>query len=114
MTITADTIAALNLSLNEREAQQFAQLARGVPADRMDEARRCYAIALRISFSYPVNINWQQLGGKTDEQIAALVDARVAQAKRSAGGKAAKRALEQKYGHEAAERIISEKKGGRK
>lgn len=111
--ITTETIAALNLELNEREAAQFAAATRGVPAGRMDEARRCYAIALRIGFQFPVNINWQQLGGKSDEQIAALIDAKVSQAKRSAGGKAGKAALEARYGIDAADRIVSRAKGRR-
>ena len=112
--VTTETITGLSLELTEREAAWFAQDARSVPAGRLDEARRCWTIARRLGAQFSVNVDWRALGGKSDAQIAAFVDGKVAQHKRSAGGKAGKKALEAKYGPEAADRIIASKRADRR
>lgn len=104
------TLDTLDLTATEREREQFDRDARGVPASRRDEALRCWLIAKRVGAQYHINVNWQQLGGKSDAQIVALLDARIGQHKRCAGGKAAQKALEAKYGIETADRIIANKK----
>lgn len=107
------TLEAFDLNATEQERQQFERDARGVAANRRDEALRCWIIARRVSFQCGINANWQQLGGKSDAQIVELLNQKIGQQKRSAGGKAAKKALEAKYGIEAADRIIADKKAGR-
>lgn len=103
------TLDSLNLTATEQELQQFEREARAIPAARRDEALRCWLIAKRIGAQYHLNINWQQLGGKGDAQIVAMLDARVAQHQRSAGA----RALKRRYGEDAAADIIRKHRGGR-
>lgn len=55
-----------------------------------------------------VNLNWQQFPlTVSDAELQAAVDAKIKRNKRSAGA----RALSNKYGKQAAERIIAEKTG---
>lgn len=113
MTTYITTLETLDLTATEQEQQWFERDARSIPANRRDEALRCWLIARRISFQFHINANWQAWGGKSDAQIVELLNQRIGQQKRSAGGKAAKKALEAKYGIEAADRIIADKKAGR-
>lgn len=69
------------------------------------------AHAVRIeefAFESGVNLNWQQFPlTVSDAELVAAAEAKVKRNKRSAGA----RALSNKYGKQAAERIISEKTG---
>lgn len=107
------TLETFNLIATDNELVQFERDARGVPANRRDEALRCWLIARRVSFQCGINANWQQLGSKSDAQIIELLNQKIGQQKRSAGGKAAKKTLVAKYGSDAADRIIADKKAGR-
>jgi hypothetical protein len=107
------TLDSLDLTATEQEQQWFERDARMIPASRRDEALRCWLIARRISAQFHINPNWQAWGGKSDAQIVEMLNQKIGQQKRSAGGKAAKKALEAKYGIEAADRIIASKKAGR-
>jgi len=57
--------------------------------------------------SYVFSLSVSDLYGKTDEEILALIERKVAAKKRSAGA----RVLSKKYGQEGAERIIRRKAG---
>lgn len=113
MTTYITSLDTFDLTATEREMEQFERDARAVPASRRDEALRCWLIGKRTGAQEHININWQQLGGKSDAQIVALLNDRIGQHRRSAGGKAAQKALEKKYGIETADRIIANKKAGR-
>lgn len=113
MTTYISTLETLNLTATEKERVWFEQDARNVPANRREEALRCWLIARRIGEQFHIHANWQAWGGKSDTQIVELLNQRIGQHKRSAGGKAAKKALETKYGIEAADQIIMHKKAGR-
>lgn len=75
---------------------------------------RCKAIC-KSAMSHYVNkdgksylsLSVSDIYGKSDEQIQAVIDRKVAMNKRSAGA----RALSSKYGKESAERIIKNKTG---
>lgn len=113
MTVYITTLETLDLTATEQERQLFERDVCGIPADRRDEALRCWLIARRISCQFRINPNWQAWGGKSDAQIVEMLNQKIGQQKRSAGGKAAKKALEVKYGIEAADRIIAAKKASR-
>ena len=81
-----------------------------------DQVIRCKAICKGAMYFYVnpkgaayLNLTASDIYGKTDDEIQAIIDRKVAINKRSAGA----RALSRKYGQEVAERII-EKHTGRK
>ena len=107
------TLEIFDLNATDQEQAQFDRDARGIPVNRRDAALRCWLIARRIGFLFHINANWKVWGGKSDAQIVEMLNQQIGQQKRSAGGKAAKKALEARYGIEAAGRIIASKKVGR-
>lgn len=109
--ITPETLATLDLTPGPYDENDFDRDTQylGIPAARRAEAFRCWLIAKRVGAMYHLNIQWQALGGKSDAQIAEILNARVAQHQRSAGA----RELKRKYGQEAARRIINKHRASR-
>lgn len=97
--------------------QQVESLRKTYPTYPWDaaEVERCMVIARKAmqenvgnkrddgSVTWSINISVADIYGKTDEQIQAVIDRKVAINKKSAG----KRGLVRKYGRESAERIVS-------
>lgn len=107
MTTYYTSIEAMDLTATDADVRAFEEVSARIPEDRRAEAMRAFMIATVAGRTYHCSVRWEALGGKSDAEILETVNATVTRHMARNGV----RALKDKYGEEAAARIVKAKSG---